>query len=227
MPYVQTFWWRQVTRPKKIACDDNLKKKSQKVTILHYLTGTLTPYLNLQHLTKGHQTRSCWNKKEKIFTKTRWRPSFWNWKMNESYIVIWRPGKGNWEKSEKNHLFTIRNPYYHQQIFWHHQTIGENQRSVSVVSFFGPNVEPSSLLPRPKTATPVVPSSRKNSKNEKFVSDCDHYPLLFFSSSSLSHFFLKIITTFSFALLISRSVLFSSPPCFHASEMADRFSSSP
>jgi len=74
------------------------EKKSQKVTILHYLTGTLTPYLNLSHLTKGHQTRSCWNKKEKIFTKTRWRPSFWNWKMNESYIVIWNE---NWEKPEK------------------------------------------------------------------------------------------------------------------------------
>jgi len=75
------------------------EKKSQKVTILHYLTGTLTPYLNLSHLTKGHQTRSCWNKKEKIFTKTRWRPSFWNWKMNESYIVIWNENR---EKSEKN-----------------------------------------------------------------------------------------------------------------------------
>lgn len=144
-------------------------------------------------------------------------------------VISWFDGqeKEIGKNQKKNHLFTILNPYYHQQIFWHHQTIGENQRSVSVVSFFGPNVEPSSLLPRPKTATPVVPSSRKNSKNEKFVSDCDHYPLLFFSSSSLSHFFLKIITTFSFALLISRSVLFSSPPCFHASEMADRFSSSP
>jgi len=92
------------------------KKKSQKVTILHYLTGTLTPYLNLSQHTKGYQTRSCWNKKEKIFTKTRWRLSFWNWKMNESYIMIWNE---NWEKSEKKHLFTNQNSYHHQQIFWH------------------------------------------------------------------------------------------------------------
>jgi len=71
----------------------------------------------------------------------------------------------------------------------------ERKRSVSVVSFFGPNVEPSSLLPRPKTATPVVPSSRKNSKHKmkKFVSDCDHYPLLFFFLLQVFHiFFLKL-----------------------------------
>jgi len=107
----------------------------------------------------------------------------------------------------------------------------ERKRSVSVVSFFGPNVEPSSLLPRPKTATPVVPSSRKNSKQHKMKNLSQTVIIIryyFFSSSSLSHFFLKIVTTFSFALLISRSVLFPlSPPCFHASEMADRFSSSP
>lgn len=164
------------------------KKKSQKVTILHYLTGTLTPYLNLQHLTKGHQTRSCWNKKEKIFTKTRWRPSFWNWKMNESYIVIWNENR---EKSEKKpSLHHPKSLLSSANFFWHH--IGENQRSVSVVSFFGPNVEPSSLLPRPKTATPVVPSSRKKFKQHKMKNLSQTVIIIryyFFSSSSLSHFF--------------------------------------
>jgi len=94
------------------------------------------------------------------------------------------------KNQKKNHLFTILSPYYHQQIFWHH--IGENQRSVSVVSFFGPNVEPSSLLPRPKTATPVVPSSRKKFKQHKMKNLSQTVIIIryyFFSSSSLSHFF--------------------------------------
>jgi len=38
-----------VTRPNKIACNDSLKKENKNLkkftTILHYLTGKLTPYL--------------------------------------------------------------------------------------------------------------------------------------------------------------------------------------
>jgi len=99
------------------------------------------------------------------------------------------------KNQKKNHLFTILNPYYHQQIFWHHQTIGENQRSVSVVSFFGPNVEPSSLLPRPKTATPVVPSSRKKFKQHKMKNLSQTVIIIryyfFFFFKSFTFFFLK------------------------------------
>jgi len=48
-----------------------------------------------------------------------------------------------------------------QQLFWL-QTFGENQRSV--VSFFGPKVEPSSLLPRPKNRHPGCPRQETNQK---------------------------------------------------------------
>merc|ERR1712156_1105401 len=194
-------------------------------TILHYLTRTLTPYLNLSHLTKGHQTRSCWNEKRENLHKNEMTAIVLKLKDERK---LYRDLKRKLEKKSLHHPKSLSSsanflaPYTKPL---------ERKRSVSVVSFFGPNVEPSSLLPRPKTATPVVPSSRKNSKQhkmKKFVSDCDHYPLLFFFFFKSFTFFLKIVTTFSFQLLISRSVLFPlSPPCFRASEMADRFSSSP
>ena len=54
-----------MTWPKKIACDDNLKKKSQKFTILHYLTGKLTPYLTLSHLLRAIRPEAVGIKKRK------------------------------------------------------------------------------------------------------------------------------------------------------------------
>jgi len=150
---------KQVTRPKEIASDDSLEKKSQKVTILHYsLENWLPIWLSLSHLHCkqqkavlrtaeifavyfGHQTRSCWNKKEKISTKTRWRPSFWNWKMKGKKVLLlllWFDGQETEirKNPEKKHLFTTLNHFHHQlsSNSFGSNTFGENQRSV--VSFF-------------------------------------------------------------------------------------------
>jgi len=71
----------------------------------------------------------------------------------------------------------------------------------SKLTFFGPKVEPSSLLPHPKTATPVWTPVKEKNQNTKWKICLRLWSLsvIIFSSSRLSlFFFLKSSPTFYF-----------------------------
>jgi len=115
--------------------------------------------------------------------------------------VIWQQRNGNQEKNAEKTTSTLIIIINQAANFFGSKTIGENQRSV--VSFFGPKVESSSLLPsRPKTATPVSPFLSRKNQNTRWKICLRLWSLsyiIFSLSSRLSHLvFRKIIPTFYF-----------------------------
>jgi len=206
---------KQVTRPKEIASDDSLEKNLKKSPscIIHWKTDSLSDSLSHLHCKQqkavlrtaeifavyfGHQTRSCWNKKEKISTKTRWRPSFWNWKMKgkKSLVtstVIWRPGNGNHEKPRKKtslHHPKSFSSSAEQQLFWLQHLWRESK--ICSKLFLDQKSNRHHYYPALKPP-PRLPPSRKKSKHKmknlsQTVIIIRYY---FFFFSSFTFFFLK------------------------------------
>jgi len=124
-------------------------------------------------------------------------------KIVPSTSMIWWPGNGNQENPRKK-LITFPSLIIiiiNRAATFKAPNLWRESKICSKLTFFGPKVEPSSLLPHPKTATPVWTPVKEKNQNTKWKICLRLWSLsvIIFSSSRLSlFFFLKSSPTFYF-----------------------------
>jgi len=221
---------KQVTRPKEIASDDSLEKNLKKSPscIIHWKTDSLSDSLSLTYT--ANSKKLCYVqpkylqctlaiRQEAVGIKKRKSPQkrddgrhfeIERWKEKKSCyfycdLTARKRKSGKTQKKTSLHHPKSFSSSAEQQLFWLQHLWRESK--ICSKLFLDQKSNRHHYYPALKPP-PRLPPSRKKIKtqDEKFVSDCDHYPLLFFLLLVFHFFFLKIVPTFFSSVLISRSV---------------------